>query len=200
MSSLLSQPVQSEDTLRALFTSALRAHEYVIEANEELIRIQRLQLDRIRTEGKDPFEELITKALLRLAATNALYHYHYPRLAKFHRSRLRRYLRLKYQYEQEHPLFTHPEFPEHPSYHLWREGVSHSESTDKPVEELTEEDDEISPPSRPKPLPVVSEDLGSPPWRASSVVWGDGWGSSKGRSRSKGWGDSGGGKGWGGWN
>ncbi|KAK6996615.1 hypothetical protein R3P38DRAFT_3221659 [Favolaschia claudopus] len=167
------------DSQHSLLLSSLRAHEYVIEAQEERTRLQRIQLARFRAGGAEFCERLITKEDELLSARNALHHYTRPRVAKYLRARLRRYRRLKYLYELDHPLFTHPEFPEHPLQTMWKNGVDHDGGWGRnaaptetiPSAKLTEADDEPSPPHMPKPLPLVTEDMGSPP----RLGWGLGW-------------------------
>jgi hypothetical protein len=72
------------------------------------------------------------------------------------RARLRRYERLKYLYELDHPPFRTPEFPAHPSMTAWNAPIELQGSLDtsewgkawEPMKQpsvLREEDDEISP-------------------------------------------------------
>ncbi|KAK7053873.1 hypothetical protein R3P38DRAFT_3171212 [Favolaschia claudopus] len=173
----------TEEEVAATDQSQLRAHQYVIEADEQRILAQRAQLARILAGGREPFEALIKAADARVAAQNALFMYTRPRLAKLYRARLRRYRRLKYLYELEHPPFTHPEFREHPAQIIWRENTAEGwrVENDVPASELTATDDEISPPSFPKPLPKVNDDPPSPDgWGARGGSWGTGggWGGS----------------------
>ncbi|KAK7052716.1 hypothetical protein R3P38DRAFT_3173037 [Favolaschia claudopus] len=176
----------TDDELQALSQSRLRAHQWVIEADEQRISDQRAQLERFRSGGQEPCEPLITAADARLAARNALSTYARLRDAKYIRARLRKYRRLKYEYELEHPPFTDPEFielPPHPQPHIvWRRNTTEGWRTDEdvPASQLTTADDEISPPSYPKPLPKVNDDPDAPSaaWGERGGTWGEGsgWG------------------------
>jgi hypothetical protein len=82
------------------------------------------------------------------------------------RACLRRYERLKYQHELQHPLFESPEFPEHPSMAMWKapaelQGCVGGRDWGKQWEPRTqpsllrEEDDQISPPLGSRLLPSM---------------------------------------------
>ncbi|KAJ7754862.1 hypothetical protein B0H16DRAFT_1722567 [Mycena metata] len=152
-------PALSPETAAAVEISSRRAAAYVAEAR----RVRAEDYDRNLgaltqgdTEGFTPSAWDLTEESSRLSSRNAFFHYVPPRRAKIIRARIRRYERLKYLYELEHPLFSHPEFPEHPAATMWREGVSmerngtgwgsSSLGQPRPAYLLTIDDDAISPP------------------------------------------------------
>ncbi|KAJ7030839.1 hypothetical protein C8F04DRAFT_1186483 [Mycena alexandri] len=173
----------SADTIVALEISSRRAQALVAEAlqiradsyDEDMRSLRQVYWDLGHPQDWTPSDQELTwqyarrlaensisisltppPCLLPLTPNAAFYHYVTPRYAKILRARLRRYERLKYLHELEHPLFQHPEFPEHPAATMWREGVSSTTEglagwgsqllSDVPTaSHLTEEDDEISP-------------------------------------------------------
>ncbi|KAJ7047953.1 hypothetical protein C8F04DRAFT_1172416 [Mycena alexandri] len=156
-------PELTPDTIAALAISSNRAQALVAESR--LLRAAKhdTAMRALAQEYWDlgfpptyvPSEMELSEQYYHRGATNVLYRYSTPRYAKILRARLRRYERLKYLYELEHPLFSHPEFPEHPSATMWRAGVSTAtkglggwrDGVDGPpaASKLTVEDDEISP-------------------------------------------------------
>ncbi|KAF8142334.1 hypothetical protein K438DRAFT_1995099 [Mycena galopus ATCC 62051] len=167
-------PVLTLDELLARRTSARRAADLVAEAGEKRFATWAADIRRVDQEWRDrgfadgawcAADELSLESAF-LQARNCFLQLPLPRIAKMHRARLRRYQRLRYQYEQQHPPFkpfdrrtlydsqttnwsthvppetesederqrqllhelqhppfAHPDFPEHPSLAMWREGI-----------------------------------------------------------------------------
>ncbi|KAJ7017585.1 hypothetical protein C8F04DRAFT_1200287 [Mycena alexandri] len=157
-------PELSPDTVAALQISSRRAQALVTEAREirrdnhaeDMRLLSEVYWDLGHPQSWTPDARELSWEYVRRLAENTLYHYVPPRYAKILRARLRRYERLKYLHELEHPLFTHPEFPEHPAATMWREGVSSTTKglagwgsqlvgDESVASKLTEDDDEISP-------------------------------------------------------
>ncbi|KAJ6518035.1 hypothetical protein C8R47DRAFT_1205115 [Mycena vitilis] len=131
--------------------SAVRARLWAEEARLERIRLY-------RAAWKDPdvirpwYSETFDGSYDQQNATNAFRSFIRVRFHKFHRARARRYERLKYLYELQHPPFATPEFPEHPSMTLWNApfdlqptGWGAPTSKQKEPALMTPEDDELSP-------------------------------------------------------
>ncbi|KAJ6481583.1 hypothetical protein C8R47DRAFT_1218361 [Mycena vitilis] len=135
------------DTAAAVLVSARRAESWVREALRERAILP-------LTQGR-PWADGTTFALSssKTDAINVFRHFARVRFHKYHRARLRRYQRLRHLYELQHPPFSSPEFPEHPSMTVWCAPIelqSHGwqpPTTVAPKEpsDLTEDDDEISP-------------------------------------------------------
>ncbi|KAJ6450009.1 hypothetical protein C8R47DRAFT_1230443 [Mycena vitilis] len=132
---------RSPATIAALHASAARASAWAKEAHA--LRVLRLD----HPWAGDTFGLSYCKT----AAQNIFRLFIRVRFHKIHRARLRRYQRLRYLYELEHPPFATAEFPEHPSMELWRAPFDLSscgwacQTTAKEPPFLTEDDDQISP-------------------------------------------------------
>ncbi|KAJ7726610.1 hypothetical protein B0H16DRAFT_1735530 [Mycena metata] len=169
-------PDLTPDTIAALAVSSARAQALLAESRLLCSTQHDVLMRELAQEYWDlgfpptfvPSDLELTEQYARRAASNVLYKYPAPRYAKILRARLRRYERLKYLYELEHPPFSHPEFPEHPSATMWRAGISTNtkglggwqDGVDGPpaASKLTVED-EISPVDT-KPLPAWGRDAG----------------------------------------
>ncbi|KAJ7188438.1 hypothetical protein C8R46DRAFT_1205594 [Mycena filopes] len=118
-------PELSPETLAAVRISALCADTLVAEADAVRARDRQAMLDQHCRDGyHDYWAHKFTPEFARRLAENTIFHYPRPRRAKMLRAHLRRYERLKSLYEQIHPPFTHPEFPEDPRMEMWRESVA----------------------------------------------------------------------------
>ncbi|KAJ7024106.1 hypothetical protein C8F04DRAFT_1270664 [Mycena alexandri] len=172
-------PELTQDTIAALAVSSARAQALLAESRS----IRATHHDDFMRELTQEYRDLgfpptfvpsgfeLSAQYARRVASNVLYKYPAPRYAKILRARFHRYERLKYLYELEHPPFSHPEFPEHPSATMWRAGVSINTKGlggwqdgvegRSAASKLTVEDDEISPvDTKPPPAPAWDRDTG----------------------------------------
>ncbi|KAJ7756902.1 hypothetical protein B0H14DRAFT_3599006 [Mycena olivaceomarginata] len=176
-------PVLSPETAAAVQISAQRATDFVIEAATERARVhaytaalQELR-DRVEQLHRRGFNNIYRGSYGheegpeqeakwdRLQAVNTLHHYAAPRNAKILRARFRRYKRLRYFHELEHPPFSHPEFPQHPATLMWHNSVAlpagfsgwtlNNAEVEQPGRLLRAEDDEISRVLTTRPLTVA---------------------------------------------
>ncbi|KAJ6467620.1 hypothetical protein C8R47DRAFT_1223527 [Mycena vitilis] len=174
-------PPLSPDTQAAVAISARRARDLVVEAREVRAAALESALFLLASTGPDRdfygdgdfprsaqwLEYELAEETAKLKAHNTILHFVRPRYGKIMRARLRRYFRLKYLYEAEHPPFSHPEFPQHPFLTMWHADpmIQASMSTkgldsqpysreEDPARVLSEDDDEISPLLSSIPLPA----------------------------------------------
>ncbi|KAJ7309196.1 hypothetical protein DFH08DRAFT_1088332 [Mycena albidolilacea] len=179
-------PEVNPETAAAVRISAQRAAKLVVEARAERdAQRARAVHDLFADLIKNGLPDYITlsgsdfsESVDRCRAHETFRHYVRPRYSKILRARIRRYRRLKYEYELVHPPFSHPEFPEDPTAMMWRAsadlvesrgswggswgeggswggGGSWNDFNEHPAQLLSQETDGISPFIIPKRLPFV---------------------------------------------
>ncbi|KAF8193514.1 hypothetical protein K438DRAFT_835365 [Mycena galopus ATCC 62051] len=114
-------PPLTPDELASVEISVHHALDLVAEAAQERINTRAADLRRIDQEWRDlgsPLvvgswwaEQQLTREAMYQTARNCFFQYFGPRERKYLRARLRRYYRLRYQYELQHLPFNHPPLP-----------------------------------------------------------------------------------------
>ncbi|KAF8121841.1 hypothetical protein K438DRAFT_2004837 [Mycena galopus ATCC 62051] len=150
-------PERLPETTAGVFLSHERAADHVLEARAEhqaqracaaqdlIAQLEREGLPEYLELRVSDFDATVAWDLAKYVITNF---YAAPRLAKIMRAHVRRYLRLKHEWELIHPPFSHPEFPEDPRHRLWSTNSGRhwgDPTVDHPPQLLTEADDAVSP-------------------------------------------------------